>query len=305
MQGPVEEELEFLVKVLERYPLDSLRKIAEKEGINYYRLKRLYDRYYGKYLHVSAVLSLRRMGLRSFVGFLSVPSDRLMEVAARMVQNPFISYANPAFGFKNGLSVIFLVPDDQRELAGKMLEKYSNDYEYYEARAYPYNGNDNFGRWNLDYDYAVLIGILKANARTPITEIARKLGKSRPTVRYMINRLIDEGIISGFSAYFDVNVHDRAVIGLTQHLNEEVLERFEEHEISVAVLPGYGYFLEWYFSSKEDLGSKILEFSNYVEKLIIEYFDPAFKEINDRNMRTRYERMARKDGKGWRSILEF
>ena len=305
MQEPAMEELEFLVEILDRHPLDSLRKIAKSEGIEYYRLKRLYDRYYGKYVHVSVVLNLKRMGLRSFVGFLSVPPERLIEVASRMVQNPFISYVNPAFGFKNGLSVMFLVPDEQRELAGKMLEKYSDDYEYYEARAYPYSGDDNFGRWDLSYDYAVLLGLLKGDARTPITEIARKLGKSRPTVRYMINKLMEEKVILGFSTYIDMNVHDRGVIGLTRHLNEEVLERFEEHEISVAVLPGYGYFLEWFFSSKEDLGSKILEFSGYVEKILIEYFESPFKEMNDRNMRTRYERMTRKDGKGWRSILEF
>ncbi|NJE76629.1 Lrp/AsnC family transcriptional regulator [Thermococcus sp. ES12] len=305
MGEPIMEELEFLVEILEKHPLDSLKKIAEEEGIDYYRLKRLYDKYYGKYLTVSAIISLKRLGLRTYVAFLTVPPDRLLEVGVRMSQNPFIGYMNPGYGFKNGLSIIFYTPDDQRDKIDEFLSQYADDYEYYEARAYPYDGDDNFGNWDLSYDYAPLLDILKWNARTPITEIARELGKSRPTVRYMINRLREEDILLEFVPMIDMNVHDRAVIGLTKELDESVLERFKEYEIMVGVLPGYGYIFEWYFSSKEDLGSKVLEFSGYVEKLLIEYFEPTFKELNDKNARTRYARMVKKDGSGYRSILEF
>ncbi len=305
MPEPVMEELELLVEILNRHPLESLRKIAESEGIEYYRLKRLYDKYYGKYLTVNAYIDIKRLGIRSFVAFLSVPPDRLMEVARRVTRNPFVSYANPSFGFKNGLSLVLYVPDDQKELIGEMLSKYSEDYEYYEVRAYPYSGDDNFGEWDLSYDYAILLDILNYDARTPITQIAKKLGKTRPTVRYMLNRLREDEIIIEFNALIDMNVHDRGVMGLTKHLDEEVLNRFREYEITVGVLPGYGYLLEWFFSSKEDLGSKVLEFSNYVEKLLIEYFDPIFKEMNDRNTKTRFQRMVKEDGSGYRSILEF
>ncbi|ASA78407.1 MULTISPECIES: Lrp/AsnC family transcriptional regulator [Thermococcus] len=305
MGEPIMDELEFLVEILEKHPLDSLKKIAEEEGIDYYRLKRLYDKYYGKYLTVSAFISLKRLGLRTYVGFLTVPSDRLLEVGLRMSQNPFVGYMNPAYGFKNGLSVIFYTPDDQRDRIEEFLSQYSEDYEYYEARAYPYDGDDNFGDWDLSYDYAILLDILKWDSRMPITEMARNLGKSRPTVRYMINRLKEEGILLDFAPVIDMNVHDRAVIGLTKELDEKVLERFNEYEIMVGVLPGYGYILEWFFSSKEDLGSKVLEFSAHVEKLLIEYFDETFKELNDRNARTRYARMVKKDGSGYRSMLDF
>ncbi|AFL95307.1 hypothetical protein CL1_1104 [Thermococcus cleftensis] len=305
MVDPMMEELEFLAEILNKYPLESLKKIAESEGIDYYRLKRLYDKYYGKYLTVGCIINIKKLGLRSFVAFLSVSPDRLMETAVRMTQNPFVTYVNPAFGFKNGLSITFHAPDDQKDRIDEMLSKYSDDYEYYEARAYPYSGDDNFGRWYLSYDYAILLDILKWDARTPITEIARRLGKSRPTARYMINRLLEEEIVLGFTPLIDMNVHDRGVIGLTRELNEEVLERFREYEISVGVLPGYGYLLEWFFSSKEDLGSKVLEFSNYVEKLLIEYFEPAFKEMNDRNLKNRHQRMVKKDGSGYHSILDF
>ncbi|NJE61910.1 Lrp/AsnC family transcriptional regulator [Thermococcus sp. 21S7] len=305
MDEPPREDLEFLVEILEKYPLDSLKKIAEKEGIDYYRLKRLYDKYYGKYLTVNAFFSLKRLGLHTYVAFLTVPSDRLIEVGVRMSQNPFVGYMNPAYGFKNGLSVIFYIPDDQRDRIEDLLSQYSDDYEYYEARAYPYDGDDDFGNWDLSYDYAILLDILKWDSRTPITRIARQLGKSRPTIRYMINRLREEGIIIGFVPTIDMNVHDRAVIGLTRELDEKVLERFNEYEIMAGVLPGYGYILEWFFSSKDDLGSKVLEFSAHVEKLLIEYFEPTFKELNDRNAKNRYARMVKKDGSGYRSMLEF
>ncbi|NJE30068.1 Lrp/AsnC family transcriptional regulator [Thermococcus sp. 18S1] len=305
MTEPVMSELEFLVEILDKYPLESLKKIAESEGIDYYRLKRLYDKYYGKYLTVNASYNIKKIGLRSFITFLSVPSDKIMEVAYRLMKNPFVSYANPAFGFKNGFSIVFHIPDKQRKLIEEMLSKYSDDYEYYEVRVYPYSGDDNFGDWYLSHDYAVLMDILKWDARTPITEMARILGKSRPTVRYMINRLQEENIIRGFIPFVDVNIHDRAVIGLAKDFDEIILEKFKEYEITVGVLPGYGYLLEWFFSSKEDLGGKILEFSSYVDKLLIEYIDPIFKELNDNNTRNRYSRMVKEDGSGYRCILEF
>jgi len=305
MNGPDMEELEFLVQILEKHPLDSLKRISDEEGIDYYRLKRLYDKYYGRYLVVSAHFNIKRLGLRSFVAFLSVPSEDLVATAERITRNPFVNYVNPAFGFKNGLSLVLHIPDKQRKLVGEMLSKYSDDYEYYEVRAYPKSGEEHFGDWNLSYDYAILMDILKWDARTPITQMARKLGKSRPTVRYMIERLQKEGILRAFVPLPDMNVQDRGVIGITRHLDEEVLERFREYEIMPGVIPGYGYILEWFFSSKEDLGSKVLEFSNYVDRLLIEYFEPVFKEMNDRNARTMYERRVKKDGSGWRSILEF
>ena len=301
-----QDEIEFLVELLSEYPLESLRKIASAEGIDYYKLKRIYDRYYGKYLVVSAAYNIRPLGLKSFVGFLSVPAERLMEVAIRMTKNPFIGYVNPAFGFKNGLSIIFYVPKDQVKDIDEMLAKYSDDFEYYEVWAYPPPKKPKeWGDWELSYDYAVLMDILKWDARTPIKRIAEQLGKTRPTIRYMINRLREKNILIGFHPLVDMNIHERGVIGISSEIKEDVLERFKEYEISVGYLPNRGYILEWFFSSKEDMGGKILEFSAYVEKLLIEYFEPSFKELNDSNKKTAFQRMVKEDGSGYRSILEF
>ncbi|WP_297497315.1 Lrp/AsnC family transcriptional regulator [Thermococcus sp.] len=308
MGGVNIEEIEFLVEILERHPFESLRKIATEEGIDYYRLKRVYDKYYGEYIAVNARYNLRRVGLKSFVAFLSVPAERLLEVGRHVTQNPFIVYANPAFGFKNGLSLFLHIPKEQVKHVDKMLSKYSDDFEYYEVRAYPRGRNSKtleWGEWNLNHDYAVLMDILKWDARTKVTEIARALGKARPTVRFMINRLKEIEVLVGFYVTVDMNIQDRGIVGLTKELDEEVLERFKEYEIKVGVLPEYGYFLEWFFSSQEDLGSKVLEFSRFVDKIMVEYFDPLFKEMNDRNNRTKFSRMVKEDGSGYHSILEF
>ncbi|AMQ18653.1 Lrp/AsnC family transcriptional regulator [Thermococcus peptonophilus] len=300
------EEIEFLVELLSKYPLESLRSIAKKEGLDYYKLKRIYDKYYRKYLTVSAMYNIRLIGLKSFVAFLAVSPESLLETAVKLTRNPFVRYVNPAFGFKNGLSLYLQIPHDQVELIDQMLGKYSDDFEYYEVRAYTKEKlSDEWGNWDLGYEYAILMDILKWDARTPITEISEKLGKSRPTVRYMINRLKERNILIDFVPLPDMNVSDRGVIGITKELDEEVLKRFRDYEISVGIIPGWGYFLEWFFSSKEDMGAKILEFSRYVEKILVEYFDPTFKELNDRNSRTAFQRMVKKDGSGYRSILEF
>ncbi len=125
------------MELLSKYPpLESLRSIAREEGLDYYKLKRIYDKYYGKYLTVSARYNIRIIGLKSFVAFLAVSPESLLETAIQLTKNPFIKYVNPAFGFKNGLSLYFQVPHDQVDLIDEMLGKYSDDFEYYEVRAY-------------------------------------------------------------------------------------------------------------------------------------------------------------------------
>jgi len=132
-----------------------------------------------------------------------------------------VKYVNPAFGFKNGLSVYLQIPHDQVDLLEEMLAKYSSDFEYYEVRAYTRGKLPNkWGKWDLSYDYAVLMDILKWDARTPLRKIAEILGKSRTTVRYMINRLKERGIITGFYPLPDMNVEDRGVIGIARELDE-------------------------------------------------------------------------------------
>ncbi len=298
-------EIEFLVELLNKYPIESLRKIAESEGIDYYRLKRIYDKYYGKYIQVNAMYNISRIGLKSFVAFLSVPRSELREVAWRMFQNPYVVYLNAMFGFKNGISAILHIPRDQVDRVDDLLGRYSDDYEYYSVLSYPPSKDKKeTGEWNLSHDYAVLMDILKWDARTPMKEISRQLGKSRPTIKYMMNRLREEGILTGFTANVDTPAYDRGVLGITDEIKGNLLERFKDHEIMIGTLKPKGYIIEWFFSSKEDLGTKLFEFSSYVEKVGIEYFD-ILEDLERSRKYYRFSKMVKKDGSRYRSILEF
>ncbi|ASJ15992.1 transcriptional regulator [Thermococcus chitonophagus] len=302
-----QDELEWLLTILNEHPRESLRSISEKEGVEYHRLKRVYDKYYGKYVFVSAIYDIVKLGLKSYVAFLSVPKVELMTKAKEILKNPFIAHITPIFGFKNGIQAILHVPVDQEKYIPEMLSKYSNDFEFYEVWARKREGNVKFGKWQYSYEYALLLDALKVDARTPMKELEALIGRKRPTIKFMINKLIEDGIIIGFYAYAEhvEPVYDRSFIGIAQDIDiDEFLRKFQDIEIKVGVLKPKGYYLEWFFSSKDDMGSKILEFSPYVEKLAIGYLD-MFQELNNEHLKTRFSRMVRKDGKGYRSILEF
>ncbi|AFK21997.1 Lrp/AsnC family transcriptional regulator [Pyrococcus sp. ST04] len=299
-------EVEWLAEILNKYPRESLRKIATSEGIDYHKIKRIYDKYYGKYVFVSAVYNIVKLGLKSYVAFLNVPKVELTTKAKEMLKNPFIAHITPIFGFINGIQAIMHIPVDQEKYIPEMLSKYSDNFEFYEVWGRK-RENVEFGKWEYPYEYAVLLDILKVDARTPMKDLETKLGKSRPTIKFMIDKLIRDGVILGFYAYIEniEPIYDRSFIGIASNANiEELLERFKDIEIKLGILKPKGYYIEWFFSSKEDLGRKVLEFSPYVEKLAIGYLD-MFAELNNEHMKTRFSRMVRKDGKGYKSILEF
>ncbi|WP_225807185.1 hypothetical protein [Thermococcus bergensis] len=68
------------------------------------------------------------------------------------------------------------VPLEQRDKIDELLSRYSPNYEYYEVYAYPSKKLE-FGKWEFSYDYALLLDILKRDARTPMKEIEEALGK--------------------------------------------------------------------------------------------------------------------------------
>ncbi|CAB50599.1 Lrp/AsnC family transcriptional regulator [Pyrococcus abyssi] len=299
-------EIEWLLELLNKYPRESLRKISQREGIEYYRLKRIYDRYYGKYIFVSAIYDIAKLGLKSYIAFLSVPKGEIFEVGKEMLKNPFISYINPIFGFKNGIQAILHVPVEQEKYVPELLSKYSDDFEYYEVWSRD-PSKVKFGKWSYSYEYAILLDTFKVDARTPMKELEKKLSKGRPTIKFMIEKLIKDGIIVGFYAFIEnaKEAHDRSVVGIAKELDkEEIYRAFKEEEINIGILRPRGYYVEWFFSSREDIGSKILEFSQYVDKIGIAYLD-MFRELNNKHMRTRFSRMIKEDGSGYKSILEF
>ena len=76
----------------------------------------------------------------------------------------------------------------------------------------------------LDEIDSKILRILLEDARAPISKIAEELGLSRPTVRKRLRRLIESGIIKGFSVVIDENLlKGFQVLGLFKASNAEKL----------------------------------------------------------------------------------
>jgi|Deesub1362A_J573_1020465.scaffolds.fasta_scaffold00131_16 DNA-binding Lrp family transcriptional regulator len=56
---------------------------------------------------------------------------------------------------------------------------------------------------HLDMIDLEIIRILQSNARTPVLEISKKLGLSRPTIKSRIDKLREEGVIKKFTIVID------------------------------------------------------------------------------------------------------
>jgi DNA-binding Lrp family transcriptional regulator len=62
-----------------------------------------------------------------------------------------------------------------------------------------------------DLDYK-MISLLRSDARRPVASVAAELGVSRATIRSRIDRLIENGVIRGFT----IAVHDQATRNLVR-----------------------------------------------------------------------------------------
>ena len=77
---------------------------------------------------------------------------------------------------------------------------------------------------SLDEVDSKILRILLEDARAPISKIAEELGLSRPTVRKRLRRLVESGIIKGFSVVIDENLlKGFQVLGLFKASNAEKL----------------------------------------------------------------------------------
>lgn len=65
-----------------------------------------------------------------------------------------------------------------------------------------------------------LIAILRGNSRTPVAVLARDLGVNRSTVTSRINRLVDTGVIEGFTVRLSNDVDRDAIRGVTTIVTE-------------------------------------------------------------------------------------
>jgi DNA-binding Lrp family transcriptional regulator len=62
-----------------------------------------------------------------------------------------------------------------------------------------------------DLDYK-MISLLRSDARRPVASVAAELGVSRATIRSRIDRLIENGVLRGFT----IAVHDQATRNLVR-----------------------------------------------------------------------------------------
>lgn len=60
-----------------------------------------------------------------------------------------------------------------------------------------------------------LISLLRADSRTPVASLARELGVNRSTITSRIERLVDSGVIEGFTLRLGNDVDRDAVRGVT------------------------------------------------------------------------------------------
>ncbi|MGO1409379.1 MAG: Lrp/AsnC family transcriptional regulator, partial [Brachybacterium sp.] len=64
-----------------------------------------------------------------------------------------------------------------------------------------------------DLDYR-LIALLRSDSRTPIAALARELGINRSTVTSRIDRLVDTGVIEGFTIRVSSDLEQDSVQGV-------------------------------------------------------------------------------------------
>lgn len=70
-----------------------------------------------------------------------------------------------------------------------------------------------------DLDYR-LIATLRHDSRTPVTALARELGVNRSTVTTRIERLVDAGVIEGFTIRLSSDIDCDAIRAITMVLTE-------------------------------------------------------------------------------------
>lgn len=75
-----------------------------------------------------------------------------------------------------------------------------------------------------------LIALLRTNSRTPVAVLARELGINRSTVTSRMDRLVDSGVIEGFTLRVSSNLED-SVQGVTLVSTEARRNREIVHEI--------------------------------------------------------------------------
>ncbi len=129
----------------------------------------------------------------------------------------------------------------------------------------------------LDKKDRKILSILIKNARMPLTKIAKKVGLSHDAVRYRINKLKKDRIITDFTAVIDPAKLGFPIWGdvalslwnLNDERSKEFIKYLKTHPNIVAVWNLSGKF-EWFI---EIYTETLEEFNNIVSKIKIKFSD--------------------------------
>jgi len=75
--------------------------------------------------------------------------------------------------------------------------------------------------YNIDYIDRQLISMLRADARTSVSELAKKVGVSRATIQNRLNRLEKEKIITGYTALVSPSTNKKVAL-VRAHMSLEL-----------------------------------------------------------------------------------
>ena len=122
----------------------------------------------------------------------------------------------------------------------------------------------------LDNKDRKIIQILQKNARTPLKEIAAQVFLSSPSVSARIEKLEEEGVITGYSAKVNpiyLNYHIKAFINLVEPLQKPVFYPFIKKIPNVVecncVTGDYSMLIETLFETTAELDHFINELQQF------------------------------------------
>jgi len=133
---------------------------------------------------------------------------------------------------------------------------------------------------NLDIKDKKLIYHLSINARESHTQLAKKVGLSKNSIKYRIQRLQQEGIIKHFSTVVNLGTLDITTFTILLKFNDDIYENksiinyFKEHEFAdwVTTLSGeWDIFAEFVAKDINHLYQLIREITNNFNKTLNTY----------------------------------
>lgn len=124
--------------------------------------------------------------------------------------------------------------------------------------------------FDLDLKDRKILHHLDINARQPLSQIAKKVGLSKEVVNYRINRLIEQGVITGFQARIDTSKLGLTIYRLLLRMQDFTPKQEQQFIEFVKKHKGAGFFVR--MEGRFDFnilywGKSIREYYNFWKEL--------------------------------------